>query len=76
MALAYVAPHSLDEFVRCQAASGCDWHVLVRVGDPKLCDEHGGEGWGLPQYLDITDEAGEISGVRTRHCVEHVLDCE
>jgi hypothetical protein len=68
MALAYVAPHSLDEFVR--------WHVLVRIGDPKLCDEHGGEGFGIPQYLDITDEAGEISGVRTRHCVEHVLECE
>lgn len=59
---------SLDDFVRCRV-DGCRWRVLVRVGYPRVCDDHE-PGWGLPQYLEA-DETGE-GAIATRHCGEQL----
>ena len=68
----YLPPTTtLDDFVKCRV-DGCEWMVLVRVGYPKVCDDHE-DGWGLPQFLE--DEDGRI--ISTRHCSEYAhTECE
>lgn len=59
---------SLDLFVRCQADAGCDWRVLIMTdGRPKLCEDHA-PGWHTPQFLDVTDEAGDVLDTIHRNC--------
>lgn len=72
--LTHLPRYSLDRFVKCQALYGCSWRVYLDREAPRRCDDHGGAGWGLPQYRE--DEEGRI--VEERHCAGRLpaSDCE